>query len=86
MHYSLVGDKRRCEDLLDEGVVVAAHSSTHSVLTLPAAVVQTVLHHKVHWRSSVKIRGQVLEVVQHVGVLERQFSGGHDACCFLDRS
>lgn len=73
-HYSLVADERRCVHLLDERVVVAAHSSTHSVLTLLAAVVQAVLHHKVHRRSSVKVRGQVLKVVQHIGVLERQFN------------
>lgn len=71
--YSLVADERRCENLLDERVVVATHSSAHGVLTLRAAVVQAVLHHKVHRRSSVKVRGQVLKVVQHVGVLERQF-------------
>lgn len=74
VHYSLVADERRRVHLLDERVVVAAHSSTHSVLTLLAAVVQAVLHHKVHRRSSVKVRGQVLKVVQHIGVLERQFN------------
>lgn len=72
--HSLVADERRRKDLLDERVVVAAHASTHSVLTLRAAVVQAVLHHEVHRRSSVKVRGQVLKVVQHVGVLERPFN------------
>lgn len=66
----LVFDERCSVDLLHEGVVVAANSSTHSVLAFWDTVVKAVLHHKVHRRSSVKILGQVLKVGQHIGVLE----------------
>lgn len=66
----LVVDERCSVDLLHEGVIVAANSSTHSVLAFRDTVVKAILHHKVHRRSSVKILGQVLKVGQHIGVLE----------------
>lgn len=67
---SLVADERGAVDLLDQRVVVAAHSTTHNVLTVRTAVVETVLDHKVHRSSRVQIHAQVLKVVQHVRVLD----------------
>lgn len=66
---SLVADKRSRIDLLDQRVVVAAHSPTNSVLALWAAVVQSVLHHEVHRSSSVEILAYVFKVVLNVRVL-----------------
>lgn len=69
--FSLVADERRSVDLLHQRVVVAAHPPADGVLSLQAAVVEAVLDHKVHRRSSVEILGHVLEVTQDVRVLER---------------
>lgn len=69
---SLVADERGAVDLLDQRVVIAADSAAHSVLPLQTTVVQTVLHHKVHRSAGVEIHSQVLEVVQHVRVLDER--------------
>lgn len=72
--FLLVADEWCSVDLLDQRVIVAAHSPTDSILSLWTAVVETFLYHKVHRRSSMEIFGQVLEVIQQVWVLE----GGAD--------
>lgn len=69
--FLLVADEWGGVDLLDQRVVVAAHSPTDSILSLWTAVVETVLYHEVHWRSSMEIVRQVLKVIQYVRVLER---------------
>ena len=77
--HSLVADERGGVDLLDQGVIVAAHPSTHGVLAGQAHVVVALLHHKVHRRARVQVLTHVLKVLQHVRVLgrgRRQGGGG----------
>lgn len=65
----LITNERCCIDLLDERVVVAAHSTTHLVLSIWGAVIVALLHYEVDRGSSMQVLGQVPEVVQHKRVL-----------------
>lgn len=73
--HSLVAHAGGGVDLLDQGVVVAAHSSTHLVLALRGAVVLTVLHHKVDRSPSVQVLTQIPKIVQNIRVLQEKGSG-----------
>lgn len=61
--------------MLDQGVVVTANSSAHGILAFWGSVVEAVLYHKVHRSTRVEVLGQVLEVFQHIRVLDGETNG-----------